>query len=250
MSSSEELDINLKLTEALKEGYRTAGEKAGYWARRYIQALNRSGGFATAKRMLTPRTSGERQGLDALLAANCPDLTLEYIILRKQFRSLFTQSELKTARDRLGDYKRKAKQKQANRERLYPDELEPGRLYYEGAKKSVRVNAYERNSRARKDCLKHHGHKCAVCNFSFERLCGRLGKDFIHVQHLKPLKLSRGTYQLNPKKDLVPICPNCHACCIVSIHHIPSRKFDLSHADNQCYSDLSKVDMNIGGRFR
>jgi hypothetical protein len=39
-----------------------------------------------------------------------------------------------------------------------------------------------------------------------------LGKDiFIHVHHVKPLAARKGkSYTLNPRKDLVPVCPNCH----------------------------------------
>lgn len=38
-----------------------------------------------------------------------------------------------------------------------------------------------------------------------------IGKGFIHVHHKKPMATSRRAYRLNPEKDLVPVCPNCHA---------------------------------------
>lgn len=38
-----------------------------------------------------------------------------------------------------------------------------------------------------------------------------IGKGFIHVPHKKPLVITRGEYTLDPAKDLVPVCPNCHA---------------------------------------
>jgi 5-methylcytosine-specific restriction protein A len=46
---------------------------------------------------------------------------------------------------------------------------------------------------------------------SFEECYGEIGKGFIHVHHKKPLAACRGSYQLDPEKDLVPVCPNCHA---------------------------------------
>ncbi|MFM8392807.1 MAG: HNH endonuclease, partial [Acidobacteriota bacterium] len=93
----------------------------------------------------------------------------------------------------------------------FPDELEPGKSYVEGAKKQVLVNAYERDSRARSDCLKHYGYDCVVCGFNFESSYGERGKDYIHVHHLKPISLTDGQYELDPLQDLRPVCPNCHA---------------------------------------
>jgi 5-methylcytosine-specific restriction protein A len=209
------MSLEDKLTESLIDAYQRGGEEVGYWGRRYRRALGQKGGLATAKRMLGPRNPGQRAGLDAFLDANRPDLTMEAVILQPQFRSLFTESELQVAAERLGEYGKDAALRLAKRERLYPDELEPGRKYAEGARKQVRVNAYERNARARSACLKHYGYRCAVCGLLFEERYGELGKDFIHVHHLKPLALSDGTYQLDPIEDLRPVCPNCHAM----LHH-------------------------------
>ncbi|MGH8226507.1 MAG: HNH endonuclease [Steroidobacteraceae bacterium] len=33
----------------------------------------------------------------------------------------------------------------------------------------------------------------------------------IHVHHVKPLSAVGRGYQVDPVKDLIPICPNCHA---------------------------------------
>lgn len=37
------------------------------------------------------------------------------------------------------------------------------------------------------------------------------GKDFIHVHHLIPLSEINQEYEVDPIKDLRPLCPNCHA---------------------------------------
>jgi hypothetical protein len=41
--------------------------------------------------MLKPRTSLQRAGLDALLDAGRPDLNVEAIILKPEYKQLFTQ---------------------------------------------------------------------------------------------------------------------------------------------------------------
>ena len=38
-----------------------------------------------------------------------------------------------------------------------------------------------------------------------------MGKDFIHVHHIIPLNEIKEEYTVDPIKDLVPVCPNCHA---------------------------------------
>ena len=38
-----------------------------------------------------------------------------------------------------------------------------------------------------------------------------LGRDFIHVHHLKPVGEVGEAYVLDPVRDLRPVCPNCHA---------------------------------------
>ena len=93
---------------------------------------------------------------------------------------------------------------------IYPDELENQTLS-EGAKKQVVVNAYERNPKARQECIKHYGTKCFICSFDFEKIYGEIGKGFIHVHHVKPLSEINQEYEVNPIEDLRPVCPNCHA---------------------------------------
>jgi 5-methylcytosine-specific restriction protein A len=205
------MNLEEELTATFIAGYRVAGEEVGYWGKRFLQAVRRNGGLATARRMLLPLNAGQRQGLNALLDANRPELSVEAIVLQPKFRSLFTDAELATAKERLGEYSKTIDYPIANRERLFPDELEPGKKYAEGARKQVRVNAYERNPKARKACLKHYGHSCSVCNFDFQKCYGDLGKEFIHVHHLNPLALTDREYELDPIADLRPVCPNCHA---------------------------------------
>lgn len=81
----------------------------------------------------------------------------------------------------------------------------------EGAIKQTTVNAYERNHIARQICLAAFGYKCAVCDFNFEEFYGEIGHGFIHVHHLIPISSIGSNYKIDPIKDLIPLCPNCHA---------------------------------------
>jgi len=92
----------------------------------------------------------------------------------------------------------------------YPDEIEDNNLY-EGTKKQIIVNAYERNTKARKECLEYYGYQCKICNFNFEKAYGEIGKDFIHVHHIVDISTIGENYKIKPIKDLIPVCPNCHA---------------------------------------
>jgi 5-methylcytosine-specific restriction protein A len=92
------------------------------------------------------------------------------------------------------------------------DEIqESGGDFYEGAKKTITVNAYERNPDARKACIDEFGCSCIICGFNFESVYGERGKGFIHVHHIVPITKINSEYKVNPIKDLVPVCPNCHA---------------------------------------
>lgn len=93
----------------------------------------------------------------------------------------------------------------------YSEELPTDNSLFEGLKKVITVNAYERNAVARELCIEHYGANCSVCNFNFEKTYGSIGKDYIHVHHITPISQIGVNYQVNPIKDLRPVCPNCHA---------------------------------------
>ena len=83
--------------------------------------------------------------------------------------------------------------------------------YPVGGKKQIIVNAYERNPKARQKCLDCYGFRCFVCNLSFGETYGNEFKKFIHVHHRKPVSEMPDKYEVDPIKDLIPVCPNCHA---------------------------------------
>ncbi|MFA4836790.1 MAG: hypothetical protein WC749_12065 [Dehalococcoidia bacterium] len=55
---------------------------------------------------------------------------------------------------------------------LYPDEIDTDEALVEGSKKTVSVNAYERNPEARRRCLQQFGYICSVCGIDFENAYG------------------------------------------------------------------------------
>ncbi len=94
-------------------------------------------------------------------------------------------------------------------ESVFPEEVNSGN-YPEGAVKTVLVNKYERNSKAKNECIKFHGTQCKICGFKFSEKYGVKFQNKIHVHHVKPISEIGEEYQINPIKDLVPVCPNCH----------------------------------------
>lgn len=83
--------------------------------------------------------------------------------------------------------------------------------FIEGAARQIWVNRYERSAAARNECLRHYGYKCSICDFDFEKVYGDIGKQYIHVHHIVPISRLGKDYNIDPVKDLRPVCPNCHA---------------------------------------
>lgn len=99
----------------------------------------------------------------------------------------------------------------AEDQHIFPDEVQDTDNYCEGAKQTVVVNSYERNPKARSQCIERYKAICGVCEFNFEKKYGEIGAGFIHVHHLTPLANIGREYKVDPIKDLIPVCPNCHA---------------------------------------
>jgi len=93
----------------------------------------------------------------------------------------------------------------------FPDLIDKKFTGFEGLKKQITVNKYERSSIAREKCIDYHGLNCAICNMNFFETYGEIGKGFIHVHHKIPLNQIQKEYKVDYKNDLIPVCPNCHA---------------------------------------
>lgn len=82
---------------------------------------------------------------------------------------------------------------------------------WEGGKRTVTVNAYERSPEARAQCIEAHGSSCAICGFYFGHTYGDDFLGFIHVHHKTPVSKVGARYKVDPRNDLIPVCPNCHS---------------------------------------
>ena len=81
----------------------------------------------------------------------------------------------------------------------------------EGNKEYIVSSKYERNPKARAACLAAHGTACSVCGIDFGKAYGAAFDGMIEVHHIVPLSQIGKEYVVDPVKDLIPVCPNCHA---------------------------------------
>ena len=99
----------------------------------------------------------------------------------------------------------------------------------------------ERNPTARRRCLELKGSTCAVCGFNSEERYGVPG--IIEVHHVNPLAEKKGVRKTDPERDLVPLCPNCHA--LVHSKREPGRAdavYTIDEAREMLESRRSKPD--------
>jgi len=102
--------------------------------------------------------------------------------------------------------------KLANEQQIYIDlNNATDEKLLEGIQKTITTTVYERNPKAREECLNHWNYNCAVCGFNFESTYGEIGKNYIHVHHINQISTIKKEYEVNPIEDLRPVCPNCHA---------------------------------------
>lgn len=94
-----------------------------------------------------------------------------------------------------------------------PEEVvsNPDLSFVEGSIERILVNRYERDARARKKCIEHHGAICAACHVNMATIYGEDLEGFIHVHHIVPLSAIGKEYRVDAIADLRPLCPNCHA---------------------------------------
>lgn len=115
------------------------------------------------------------------------DLGTAKEMLERKWRELITSFEFSTA-----------------------EEVSDSKDLFEGTVYQIVVNAYERNPEARLKCISHYGSVCFICGFDFGKAYGKDGEGIIHVHHLTPLSSIGAEYQVDPIKDMRPVCPNCH----------------------------------------
>lgn len=90
----------------------------------------------------------------------------------------------------------------------FDEELESAQ---EGSKVLRYVTAYERDPRYRRQALAIHGYRCRACDVDLSERYGAYASGLIHVHHVEPVSQYDAPKKIDPAKDLVPVCPNCHA---------------------------------------
>jgi len=93
---------------------------------------------------------------------------------------------------------------------LYDNNIE-FRKIIEGIPQKITIKTYTRSLEAKRICLEYYGYDCFICGFNFEKMFGEIGKGFIHVHHLRPLSEIDEAHEIDPIRDLRPVCANCHA---------------------------------------
>jgi 5-methylcytosine-specific restriction protein A len=80
----------------------------------------------------------------------------------------------------------------------------------EGEKTIRKINSYERSKKNRNACITIYGWSCFVCSINFRTMYGERGMGYIEVHHREPVSLMKEPRALSPKRDLIPVCSNCH----------------------------------------
>jgi 5-methylcytosine-specific restriction protein A len=101
------------------------------------------------------------------------------------------------------------KQKDFKENYIENGELHENEECFEGSRKRIYVNKYERDPLLRKECILKQGAICVVCNTDFSKIYGNRGEGFIEVHHNIPLYKIGKEHKVK-STDLVPVCSNCH----------------------------------------
>lgn len=95
-------DVEKKFNLAMREIYETAKKECGYNAVRFMQLVAEKGGIAAAKQLISK--SGGTDGFATLWEHGRLDLSVEFYVLKDEFKELFTDAERKLCKDRLTDF--------------------------------------------------------------------------------------------------------------------------------------------------
>ena len=83
--------------------------------------------------------------------------------------------------------------------------------YPDGALTTVQTNRYERDRRNRAAAIAIHGTACKGCGLEMGTRYGPVAAGFVEIHHITPVSQLGAGYVIDPVRDLVPLCPNCHA---------------------------------------
>ena len=96
---------------------------------------------------------------------------------------------------------------------LEQDETEdpPVMGFAEGGAAIQQSIRYERDRRNRAAAIAIWGCNCQACGLDFGERYGDVARGYIEVHHTTPVSALQPGTIVDPAKDLVPLCPNCHA---------------------------------------
>jgi len=92
-------DLEIKFHHAMISIYEKASDACNYKPFRFLQMVQEYGGVKTAKRLISK--SEVQSGLEILWESHRLDLSMEALVLKPCFPSLFTAEEKYTAGERL-----------------------------------------------------------------------------------------------------------------------------------------------------
>ena len=103
---------------------------------------------------------------------------------------------------------------------------EDGELDDQGAVEGAPVlrlhRTYERDPRNRAKAIVYHGNRCLGCGFHFDdTYTPEHANGYIEIHHLQ--SLAAGPRLVNPYRDLIPLCANCHRM----VHRRANDRLDL-----------------------
>lgn len=87
----------------------------------------------------------------------------------------------------------------------------------EGLEHQYNLTKKERNPELRRKCIEYYKHlwnghiHCICCGFDFGKAYGDIGEDYIEIHHVNPHHTFEGEHTVDPTKDLIPLCSNCHS---------------------------------------
>ena len=96
------MEIVDEFHEEMVNIYKKAKKECHYNAKIFLTMVVDYGGLETAKKLLA--SDAPQYGFEKLWESGRLDLTMEALVLRPQYHSLFTDQELKVAEKRLKDY--------------------------------------------------------------------------------------------------------------------------------------------------
>ena len=95
-------ELEKRFDRDMRSIYTTAKRECGYNATRFLQLVGEKGGLAAAKQLISK--PGGTEGFTTLWEYHRLDLSVEALVLKPEYKSLFSENEQKLCRDRLMEF--------------------------------------------------------------------------------------------------------------------------------------------------